>query len=245
MHRAHRLWAVDTARGIAILMMVLSNFLFDLSLFAGCSGCYEGFWLYFARATAALFILLVGVSLTLSYSRSREKGAVPFKKYLLRGARIFFYGLLITAVTWLFLPNSFIVFGILHLIGISIILSYPFLRKRELTLIFGIIVIVIGFLLENIFVSFPWLVWAGLKYPGFFSVDYTPLFPWLGVALLGVFLGNLFFPQGKQRFALRDFSNSLGIKVLTKLGRNSLFIYLVHQPILVGLLFLYLGKIPF
>ena len=227
---SHRLWEVDSARGIAIMMMVLSNFLFDLSLFAGCGWCYSGFWFYFARATAVLFVLVAGISLALSFSRGRE-----FPHFLKRGLRIFGYGLLITAVTLVLFPGSAIYFGVLHLIGLSIILAYPFLRRKFLGLAAGIVFISLGLILEKIPVGFPWLVWFGLKYPGFFSLDYTPILPWLGVFLVGVFLGNFLFPQGKGTGS----SNSVPIKFLSKLGRNSLFIYLIHQPILVGIVLLF------
>jgi len=236
-----RVWKVDAARGIAIIMMVLSNGLFDLHLFAGCEACYSGFWFLFARATAGLFILLVGVSLTLSYARAQEQGKASFRKYLFRGARIVGYGLLITAATWIFLPEGVILFGILHLIGISIILAYPFLRRKAVNLVAGVGIILGGLLLQGVAVSFPWLLWLGLSPAGYYSVDYTPLLPWFGVALLGVFLGNALFPKGRQRFAVPDVA-PIVVRVLTTLGRRSLFIYLVHQPIIVAVLFLVLQK---
>jgi uncharacterized membrane protein len=219
-------------------MMALSNFLFDLHYFAGCAWCYQGFWLYFARATATLFVLLAGVSLSLSHSRIRGRpGSFIAKKYLKRGLRIFSYGLLVTAATWLFLGRGFVVFGILHLIGLSIILSYPFLERKNLGLVSGIIIILLGFFVQNISTGFPWLVWAGLKPPGFFSVDYTPVLPWSGLVLTGIFLGKHLFPGGKGRFG-QGFSSFFPIRILSKLGRNSLIIYLAHQPLFVGIIYL-------
>jgi len=239
MEKVQRLWEIDSLRGIAITMMLLSNFLFDLYFFSGCSNCYSGFWLYFARATASLFILVAGISVTLSYSRVREKTGRHLSKFLKRGARILFYGLLITAVTWIFLPGGFIVFGILHLIGLAIILSYPFLRMKFLNLFLGAVFILLGFLIENILASFPWLIWLGLKFPGFYSVDYVPLFPWFGVFLLGIFLGNFLFPNGKPRLKISDFSASPIIKIITFLGRNSLRLYLIHQPVFISVVYLF------
>jgi len=230
-----RLWEVDSARGVAILMMVLSNFLLDLYLFAGCAGCYSGFWFYFARATAVLFVLLVGVSLTLSFSRLKKGDP---RKYLKRGVRIFLYGVAITLATWLFFREGTVIFGVLHLIGVSIILAYPLLNRKWLALGLGVIVTVMGFLIENISISNSWLLWLGIKSPGFFSVDYTPLFPWFGVVLIGVFLGNFLFPGGKAIFKE---NNSIPVKFLAKLGRHSLFIYLVHQPALIIIMMLVLG----
>ena len=129
MSKTNRIWEIDLARGVAILMMLTSNFLFDLYLFSGCKWCYSGFWLYFARVTAGLFLLLVGISLTLSYSNLKEKSKVNIiRKYIKRGSRIFALGILITIITFVFIGDKFIRFGILHLIGIGIMLSIPFLN---------------------------------------------------------------------------------------------------------------------
>ena len=240
-----RLWEVDAARGIAILMMALSNALFDLHLFAGCFWCYEGLWVSFARVTAGLFILLAGVSVTLSYSRAGVLGTGNFRKYLKRGLRIFSYGLLVTAATWVFLGERAVLFGILHLIGVSIIISYPLLKSRLLPLALGIAAILLGVFLETLRAGFPWLLWLGIRPAGLASVDYTPLFSWFGVFLVGVFLGNMLFPGGKRRLGFFDRSRLLPGRLLAWLGRHSLFIYLAHQPLLIGLLSLLLGRIPF
>ncbi len=91
---------------------------------------------------------LMGVSLTLSNSRAQITGKYRegglFKKYLKRGLKIFSLGLLITLATWIFIPQEFIIFGVLHFIGISIILSYPFLKSKYLNLFLGIGLIIIG-----------------------------------------------------------------------------------------------------
>lgn len=228
-----RLWEVDSARGVAIIMMVISNGLFDLHLFVSCGECYAGFWLYFARVTASLFVLLVGVSLTLSYSRTKA----GFNKYLLRGARIFGYGLLITAVTWMVLGEQAILFGILHLIGLSIILAYPFLKQRFSALVMGVLIIILGLAAQVVAVDWPWLLWLGLQPVGFMAVDYTPLLPWFGLVLIGIFLGNTLFSGGR---GLKPNTSPL-VRFLSLLGRRSLFIYLAHQPILVAILHVTVG----
>jgi uncharacterized membrane protein len=230
--RIHRLWEVDAVRGIAIIMMLLSNLLFDFFLFGSCTDCYSGFWFFFARATATLFLLLVGVSLTLSINRSER---AYFMKYLKRGIRIFSWGLLITAITLFLVPQGPVFFGILHLIGVSVIISYPLLRKRLLNLFLGIAIILIGFSLMGE-TGPPWLLW--FISPGTFSVDYTPIFPWFGVILIGVFMGNAIFPQGKSRFPLPDCSRSPPAQFLALLGRKSLFIYFIHQPVFLAILLL-------
>jgi uncharacterized membrane protein len=235
-----RFWEIDSLRGIAITMMIVSNLVTDISYF-GISGIniYSGFWLYFARLVVSMFLFLVGLSLTLSYSKVRHLRAGEIRmKYLMRGLKIFGWGLIITFVTLVFLGDDFILFGVLHFIGVAIILSHLLLRYRFLNLLLGILLISAGIFLQGISFDFYWLFWLGLRPTGFFSVDYVPLLPWLGVVLLGLFSGNLLYPEGKRRFALHDLSGNPIIKPLRFLGRNSLLIYLIHQPLLIVLLWL-------
>ena len=100
---ASRLWEVDLLRGIALIMMILFHFLFDLS-YLGVYGLnvFSGFWLHFAQATAAIFLLLVGVSLTLSHSRARKMGVGRlYIMFIKRGLKIFSLGLAVTIITYL------------------------------------------------------------------------------------------------------------------------------------------------
>jgi len=241
-NRYERFWEIDSLRGIAILMMIAFHVLFDLS-YVGASNfnVHAGFWLYLARATATIFLLLVGISLTLSYSRAlhvKEPEQKLYRKYLTRGSTIFAWGLVITVLTWIFLREGFVVWGILHLIGISIIVAYPLLKFRYGNLVLGISFMALGLFLKNVTVTMPWFLWLGLTPQHFYSVDYFPILPWFGVVLIGVFLGNTLYTNYTRNFKLRDLSQVKGIRLLNFLGRHSLFIYLIHQPILITVLYL-------
>ncbi len=238
-----RFWEVDTFRGLAIITMITYHFLFDITFF----GVYpfevnSGFLWYFARATAFTFIFLMGVSLTLSNSRSMITGEYLegglFKKYLKRGLKIFSLGILITFATWIFIPQEFIIFGVLHFIGISIILAYPFIKRKYLNLILGISIILLGIYLGNFNFDFTWLMWLGFIPNNLQTVDYFPLIPWFGVVLLGLFFGGILYKNYQRQFNLPDLSSNYIIRGFSFLGRNSLIIYLIHQPILIILLYL-------
>lgn len=234
-----RFWEVDSLRGIAILMMVIFHLIFDLYYFAIYGfNVHSGFLWWFARVTAFIFIFLVGVSLSLSYSRTilgyGQRNL--FLKYLKRGLKIFGYGLLITIVTWIFIGNGFIVFGILHLIGIAIILEYPFLKYRYANLFLGIAFIIAGIYLMSFRFDFNALLWLGFIPYNFYTVDYFPLLPWLGVVSLGIFTGDILYPNYKRHFNIPDLSNYMLFRILGFLGRHSLLIYLIHQPILILIL---------
>lgn len=233
-----RLWEVDALRGVAIVLMVFYHFVWDLNYFGlYTANMLTGPWQVFARSIATMFIFLVGVSLTLSHNRAvrQSESADLFKKFLLRGAKIFGLGLVITVATYFFIGRGFVIFGILHLIGVSIILAYPFLRwDRWASLATGLIVIALGVYVDRFVVTFPWLIWLGIKQIGVYMVDFYPLLPWFGIALLGVFAGHMLYPEGQRCFSLPDWSDVLPVRGLRFLGRHSLLIYLVHQPILIG-----------
>lgn len=242
-----RLWEVDALRGVAIIMMVVYHLLFDLSSLGGYDiDVYTGFWRYWARATASLFILLVGVSLTLSLARAGRAGpgASLFPKFLRRGVGVFACGLLVTAATGLLFPQAIVTFGILHFIGASIVLAYPFLRLGWPNLLLGLAAIALGLAVAGATLPFPWLLWLGLPPAGYMTFDYFPLLPWFGLVLLGVWLGGALYPGHTRRFSLPDLGAALPVRLLGAMGRRSLLIYLLHQPVLMGILWA-LGVIQF
>jgi uncharacterized membrane protein len=232
-----RYWEIDLVRGIAILMMVLFHIVYDLSFFSIFPvNVSSGFWRYFALATASLFLLVVGISLTLS--RARAASTISqyqlALKFVYRGAGIFLLGLLITLCTWLYLGEGFVVFGILHLIGVSVIISPLFFRLKKFTFAVGLLCIAIGCYFLTITGPL-WLLPLGIHPATFWSVDYEPIFPWFGMVLIGMGLGEYLYPGGVRRFALPSLPQA-SIQLLAFPGRHSLLIYLVHQPIILLLL---------
>jgi uncharacterized membrane protein len=237
-----RYWEIDFARGIAILMMVLFHTLFDLYYLGVYQAeVYSGFWRYFAFATAALFLLIVGISLTISRARVSltKSGYQLALKFVYRGAGIFLLGLVVTFFTWLFLPENFIIFGILHLIGVSVMLSPLFFRFKKWNIALGFLFLAIGFLFAT-YSGSVWLLPLGIHPAAFSSVDYEPIFPWAGVVLIGMGLGELFYPGGVRGFALPTIPAFI-VRPLGFLGRHSLIIYLVHQPIILFIIAMVTG----
>lgn len=188
-------------------------------------------------ATAALFLLLVGISLSISagYAKTRLSRSDFILKYLKRGAGIFAIGIGISIVTWIILPGAFIVFGILHLIGLSIALSPLYTGYSWQNLLAGLAIILVSPVVAAMRGD-GWLVWLGIHPPAFYSIDYTPVFPWLGVVLIGVGLGAILYPRAARRWDHEV--PTLPRSPLRFLGRHSLAIYLVHQPIILGILFI-------
>jgi uncharacterized membrane protein len=217
-------------------MMVVYHLTYDLDTFGGYGiESTSGFWAHFADATASAFLFLVGISLAISYSRAGARRGL-FGKYLRRGIRVFAYGMALTIV-FLALGLGVVAFGILHLIGVSIILAYPLLKYRYANLFIGVAVIAIGWYMrvQGVSSANPWLLPLGVVPENLPMPDYRPLLPWFGVVLIGLFAGNVLYGGGKRPDAVPREAPPVA-RPLVPLGRNSLFIYLIHQPILVALL---------
>ena len=224
-----RFWEIDFARGLAVIGMIIFHALWQLNYFGYTTlSLYSGWLGLFQKFVAITFLLLVGISLTLSVNR-RENYKFWFVK---RGLFIFGLGILITAFTFLFFKEGLIFFGVLHLIGASIILAIPFAKHIYANILTGLAVIAAGVYLQTLTFDFPYLLWLGFFYP-VTTFDYYPLLPWFGVILIGIAFGNVLYKNGKRIRELNNYDN-----VISKLGKYSLLIYFIHQPILFGLLML-------
>jgi uncharacterized membrane protein len=239
---ASRFWEVDALRGVAIIMMIIFHLMWDLWFLRVLPNVilWEGFWKYFQRTTASLFIFLVGVSLVLSYRRAVQKQDTSqglYWKFLRRGLFVFGMGMIITLAIWL-AGVGYIHFGVLHLIGFSIAMAYPFLRFRWLNIFLWIAFNVAGYYLQDVRVDTWLLVWLGFVPRGYVPLDFFPVIPWFGVVLLGIGAGNLFYNEKGRAVSLPDLSGLLPIRILEYLGQRSLFIYFIHQPVLLAVLYL-------
>jgi uncharacterized membrane protein len=218
-------------------MMVVYHSAYDLDTLGGYDiQSTSGYWALFADVTAGLFLFLVGVSLAISRARTTLTGWRLFGKYLARGLRILAYGMVLTFV-FLALGMGVVAFGILHLIGVSIILAYPFLRLRFANLLLGTLIFASGqyILAQDLYSQGFWLLPFGVVAEGMIMPDYRPLLPWFGVVLIGLFFGNVVYGAGRRPATTEDKAPVLA-RPLLPLGRNSLFIYLIHQPIIVAVL---------
>ena len=154
---------------------------------------------------------------------------------MLRGLKILGFGMLLTAIFLVF-GMGIVAFGILHLIGVSVILAYPFLKLRWTNLVLGIVVFAAGLYLRAQDPSGgAWLLPLGVVPEGIAMPDYRPLLPWFGIVLVGLFFGSLVYGGGKHPRGIPRVAPTAA-RPLLPLGRHSLAIYLVHQPVLIVLL---------
>ena len=238
-----RFFEIDMLRGLAIILMVFGHILWDLNYF-GLIPINNAIYSFLQKTVPPLFFILVGISLIVSRKKAEAKTQMDEKEYykrlFVRGLKIFGLGMMLTIFSLIFIPEKPVYFGVLHCIGLSVLLSAPFLKYKDYALPASIFILLLG----NIIVYYP------VENPtvahlmmGFhqsdiwrYTVDYFPLIPWFGLTLLGIVVGDWLYCGDKRRFQMPDLSKYRPAKLLQWAGQHSLGIYLLHQPIIAGAL---------
>ncbi len=239
-HPAQRIWEIDFLRGVAIILVIGYHLLYDIGDYVGIPR-FLGWstdlstvaWTIAQHFFAGLFVLLSGTSSTLTRNNIR------------RGLRLLAVALAVTLVTYLiavwfhlFDPSDAIIFGILHCLAVSMLLYGAVFKNvsAAANALCGAIVIGLAALLpilkEGLLIRSDWLIPLGLPSPSFSSLDYFPLVPWFGVFLIGAALGKTVYASKRSLLPWR-----LPQTFVNFAGRHSLLIYIVHQPLIMGVLF--------
>jgi uncharacterized membrane protein len=229
-----RLGGVDALRGGAICLMIVYHFAFDLRFYRVIAADFENdpFWLGLRAIIVSGFMALVGISLVLA-DRAGGAPAHFWRRIGLIGA----CALAVSAASWAVFPRSFIYFGILHSIAVASVLAWPFARRPGVAFGIGCGVIAAGLAWSHPAFDARYLSWIGFVTAKPVTEDYVPLAPWAGVVFVGIALGNRLADRGFG--ALVPLATAPGW--LRWLGRHSLAVYMVHQPLLLGALGLAFG----
>ena len=219
-----RIWEIDLLRALAITLMIIFHTVVDLNEFVGIDIDYlSGFWYWEGKASALIFIFISGISSGFSKNTVR------------RGIKVIAYGMVITFVTYILFREQYIRFGILHLLGISMILFPLFKRMNNILLfIISAVIALIAIPLENVLVNTSLLLPFGVMYRGFTTLDYYPLSPYFSIFILGIIAYKTYYYK-KQSLCKFSYEN----KYITMISKNSLAIYLIHQPIIIATIFLF------
>lgn len=238
--KTQRFIELDMLRGFAILFMIILHLFWDLDYF-GILPLNKNFY-SLNIIVPVIFFLLVGICLAVNNNKYQSRSRTMYLRTIQRGLWIFNLGMLFTILTFIVLPDRPILFGVLHCIGCCIILSTLLLRFKSTNVIIAVLVIVSGLALGFFYTDEnPNMVElaSGIHESdvGAHTIDYFPILPWFGVCLLGITLGNILYKDNIRRYRLPDLSKYRPTKIFSWLGQHSLLIYLIHQPIIAGILF--------
>ncbi|RLQ87948.1 heparan-alpha-glucosaminide N-acetyltransferase [Notoacmeibacter ruber] len=240
--RVPRVNAIDVARTIALIAMAIYHFSWDLAIFgyAAIDLPQRPGMIVFARMIAGSFIFLAGISLVLAHGEG-----IRWPSYRKRLLQIIVAAVLVTIATLIAFPETFIFFGILHLIALASLLGLAFLHLNALlTVSVAVFFLALPHFFRSEFFSAGPLLWLGLAETPRVSNDYVPLFPWFGVFLFGMAFGRIGRDRGWfRRFSETTFDRSLP-NWLAVPGRHSLIVYLIHQPVLLALVWLAATLVP-
>ncbi|MBL6989013.1 MAG: DUF1624 domain-containing protein [Bacteriovoracaceae bacterium] len=215
---------IDYIRGFAILLMIIFHIAYDLNLptfqYVSIDFVNNTFWYLLPRVIVFLFFFSVGLSLTLIHFPT-----IKWKKFWIRFIKIASAALLISAITYLWSPSRWVYFGTLHSIAFCSLMALPFIFYPKLALAVGATL----FFFSAIFdLNIPWLE---LEHR---SMDYISPFPWIGAILLGIFAVHQKWHTLQPRYIPKLVATSLAF-----MGKYPLSIYLLHQPLILSVIYLF------
>lgn len=222
--------SIDVYRGLAILAMAAYHATWDLNYyrFIVVGIGVDAVWFTIQRGIVTAFLLLVGAGLWLAH-----RDGIDWRKFWTREAILVAAALGVSAVTWFQFGAYFAYFGVLHAIALSSLLALPLVRAPLWAgLATAAVFLFLPALLASEIFNTPWLAWIGFLTAPPETADLVPMFPWFGVVLVGVIGMRLL-----ERSAVFTWSSDAAwARALAWIGRWSLLIYLVHQPLLFAII---------
>jgi uncharacterized membrane protein len=231
---------IDALRGAAIVWMTIFHFCFDLNHFGWIreNFLYDPFWTRQRTGIVSLFLFCAGLGQAVAHVQGQG-----WRRFWRRWAQVAGCALLVTAGSLLMFPDSFIYFGVLHGIAVMLILVRLTARWGQWLWLAGAAAIALPLAalpVHELVGGLPmlnerWLNWIGLVSVKPVTQDYVPLLPWLGVMWWGMAAGQWLL---RHRPVSVQGSIPAVLRPLAWMGRWSLSWYMLHQPLLIGLLLL-------
>lgn len=231
---------IDALRGAAIVWMTAFHFSFDLNYFGWIRQDFyrSPVWTVQRACIVSLFLFCAGLGQAVAFTQGQG-----WPRFWRRWAQVAGCALLVTAGSYLMFPRSFIYFGVLHGIALMLVIVRLTGRWRGWLWLAGAIAIGLPWLAPAAHAHWPqlevlntpWLNWLGFVSRKPVTEDYVPLLPWLGVMWWGMAAGQWLL---RERAAFVQGPVPRAIAPLAWLGRWSLSWYMVHQPVLIGVLLL-------
>lgn len=225
---------LDALRGAAIVWMALFHFIFDLNHFRFVAADFyrDPVWTLQRAAIVSLFLLCAGLGQAVAVQQGQG-----WARFWRRWAQVMGCALLVSVGSWLMFPRSFISFGVLHGMALMLLLLRllgPRLPNR-LLMALGLAALLAPQFLAHAFFDSRWTNWIGLVTAKPVTEDFVPVLPWLGLMLWGFALGRWLLAQ---RPNLLSGALASILQPLALLGRWSLSVYMLHQPLFIGALWL-------
>jgi uncharacterized membrane protein len=237
---------LDALRGLAIIWMAAFHFSFDLNhlgFWAPRQNFYtDPFWTWQRTAIVSLFLFCAGLSQAVALQAGQGVQGNPRRpqfsarfdlRFWRRWAQIAGCALLVSAGSAVMFPGSWISFGVLHAIAVMLILVRLAAPLRGALWPLGLACLLLPLWVAHPFFDARWTNWVGLVTRKPITEDFVPLLPWLGVMLWGLAAGRWLLTHRPAALAGPVPSS---LRPLAVLGRWSLSFYMVHQPVLVGVL---------
>ncbi len=229
MKNLNRFVELDVWRGLCVVGMIIFHAFFLLNYYGTVEvELFQGWWHVFGQAVRIGFLLLVGISMVISYNRAIDKGLNVWQakvRQMKRSVVVFGAAFAVSIGTYAFSPGEFVRFGILHLIATSILLLSLVVDKKWWCCVIGALVFVVG-------QFFVWPVFAG-------AFDNFPVFPWLSVVAFGICVGHFSYAWLKSNSWRENLAKLNFLKPVLFLGRHSLAVYLLHVPFLLFIFWLF------
>jgi uncharacterized membrane protein len=229
---APRYERLDALRGLAMVWMALFHFAFDLN-HLGFLQPRQNFytdhtWTLQRTAIVSLFLACAGLSLA-----SALDARQPWPRFWRRWAQIAGCALLVSIGSALMFPASWISFGVLHGMAVMLVLARVMAPWGRALWPLGLVCILLPVWVQHPFFDSRWTNWIGLVTAKPVTEDFVPVLPWLGVMLWGLAVGEALL---RTRPGVLSGPLPAGLRPLAALGRWSLSFYMLHQPVLIGLL---------
>lgn len=227
---AERFDRLDALRGVAIVWMAVFHFCYDLNYFGFIRQNFytDPLWTLQRSCIVTLFLFCAGLSLAVAMAQGQT-----WPRFWRRWAQIAGCAVLVSIGSSLMFPRSWISFGILHGIAVMLVLARLLAPLKGGLWLAGLVAIGLPLLVQHPFFDSRWTNWVGLVTRKPVTEDYAPVLPWLGVMLWGLASGRWVLAR-RRGWLTGELPGALA--PLATLGRWSLCFYMVHQPVLIGVL---------
>lgn len=227
---------INQLRGFAFILMFIYHIFVFLKILNNNNYLNNYIINTIGIISRTIFILLVGVSLYLSYNKSKKKFNIYKKKQLERSIKIYFISIIITLFTYYTMYDYYIVFGVLHFISLAILLLHQFVNNFY---ILSIILLVCLY-----FNSRKYMIYSQYSFINYInsiiginiyknSMDHFSLIKWIPYVIYGIFIGYVIVNIKTKNITNKKRKNKkINTDYLSIIGKNTLILYLIHFPLI-------------